>query len=651
MRAYFALVDDLLTWEEFEAKVGAVCKKEGDEDAEIDAARSVAESLGRLHTKIADLKPGPTLCSFFCKVIEKGDIIRFDRDAGRDSGGDLRTGAPSKLIADEDEDSDESLLIMSPDEEPPGLLRRVLVGDETGEAVLMFWDMKVHGTEDIRAGDVIEVAARFRSLSNIIAVDLQEADRDINVSLRKSGIKTIKPVNLRVKILSLNEMNSPDDRSRVYSTGMDGTESLIRAERIDISGETNINLAMRRHFTDAYVWVIDAQLSSSAAERDSDISANPCAGNMNCFAGIRIFNDAISDALKSAGEGAVVNMERLSSRPSRFPQYSAGDDSSASICCPGDDDSTFSKDFVPAEISFDKLALLAESARESESDSNGSGLNGDLFPDDSGPVSVSVIIDDAGYAGSYLRLQRKQSSFQRKSIRTVSKENGSSGFGDLGSDSSAGDDELEGAAEDTIYRTGNIFRVRRCIVSDVSGDKYNSVADGRYLESDKSARSARLVLWGNKAMIPLSKGDIVRIYNCNVRHAKLRDVRDVSGGNFRETGSNAAFEIHAGSNSCVKVLPADYVSGEIVGVIAAYPEGLCIIESESGERYSIKQSDSVVYDPGMLSRLVGCGDVKISGRISGHFIFADSVSSVSRDVSDVINRLETLEEKLRDDKS
>lgn len=563
MRAYHALVDDLLTWEEFEAKVGAVCQKENDEDAETEAARSVAESLGRLHVKIADLKRGPTLCSFFCKVIEKGDIIRFDRDS--------EAGVHSYL------DPDDDLFVTdSPDAEPPGLLRRVLVGDETGEAVLVFRDMKVHGTQDIRVGDVLEVAARFRGFSNVIAVDLQEADKGIDVSLRKSGMKTLKPLNLRVKILSLEER--------------------------DYSGDDNIGNAPRRRFSDAYVWVIDGHVSPSAKGAGSEAEPG-VTGNVNCFARIRVFGDAVAATLREAGEGAVAQISGITQRPSRFAHFSAGDESAASICRYDDDnadnvdnddndDNLFSKDFVPAEVPFERLADL---------------------PDDSGEISVSVRVEDAGHVASYLRPPRKQ---RRR------------GFGDAGygSDAANGDSESAGGAVDEgIYRPENIFRVRRCIVSDAS---------------ERSGISARLVLWGRQAEIPLSNGDIVRVYNCSVRNADLTDTH----GDIKNAAIDAGFEIHAGGNSCVKVMHGDGGYGEISGVIMEFPEGLCIIESGSGDRYTVVAQEKA--QEALLPQFAGCGEVRISGSIAGHVIRAVSVNPVSRGVSDVIKRLENLENKL-----
>ena len=559
MRAYFALVDDLLTWEEFEAKVGAVCTKEGDEDAEEEAARSVAESLGRLHVKIADLRSGPTLSSFFCKVIDIGDIIRFERD----------TGAVGRL-----DPEDDLFVTESPDAEPPGLMRRVLVGDDTGEAVLVFRDMKVHGTQDIRIGDVLEVAVRFKSLSNAAAVDMREAE-NVDLSLRKSGMKTLKPLNLRVKILSLD--------------GADDEAGAVSENSSNLSGSGRDN--PQRHYSEAYVWVIYAD-----------------ACNMNCFARVSVFGDAVAAVLKNAGEGAVVELNGVMQRPSRFVRYFAGAESTAKPCanqCSPDETSSgaFVPADVPAEVSFERLSAL---------------------PEDFGDIAVCVKIEDAGHVSSYLRPPRS-----KRRLR---------GFGSAGCGYDAANAEYEGAGgtDEGIYSSENIFRVRRCIVSDASGgagaDKADAKAEAE--TTDAYPTHARLVLWGRHAATLLSDGDVVRVYNCNVRY----------GDN-----TSSGFEIHAGGNSCVKVVGGDCGNcgrgdefGEICGIILESAEGLCLIESGSGERYTVKVRDAALES--ILAQFAGGGDVIVSGRITEHLIRADAVMPVSRDVSGVVKRLENLED-------
>ncbi|MDD4126752.1 MAG: hypothetical protein PHV39_03590 [Methanomicrobium sp.] len=165
MRAYYALVDDILPWDEFEEEVCSLNLNPDDEESENRAAAEVVLKYGRLHPKISQLSPKPTLNSFFCRVIEKGPVTEFTRS-----------------------------------DNTPGLVTRILAGDDTGEAVLVFWDEKVPGTEEINKGDVLEVAGRFKSLSNIVVVDLRRADC-CSISLREDGIKTLEPSSLRVFVI------------------------------------------------------------------------------------------------------------------------------------------------------------------------------------------------------------------------------------------------------------------------------------------------------------------------------------------------------------------------------------------------------------------------------------------------------------------
>ena len=168
MRAYYALVDDILAWDEFEEVVYALNPDSDDEESEKYAAAEVVRRHGRLHPKISNLSPKPTLNSFFCKVIEKEPLKEFIR-------------------------SDKS----------PGLLTRIIVGDETGEVVLVFWDERAYAAEEINAGDILEVAVRFKNLSNVNVVDLRKADAEI--CLRDGGIKTLKPCYVKALILEKSD--------------------------------------------------------------------------------------------------------------------------------------------------------------------------------------------------------------------------------------------------------------------------------------------------------------------------------------------------------------------------------------------------------------------------------------------------------------
>lgn len=71
MRAYYALVDDLVSEDEFEELVLSYSDGLKPDHDLHSAAALAAGKLGRLHTKIADIKKGPTLISFYCRIIDR----------------------------------------------------------------------------------------------------------------------------------------------------------------------------------------------------------------------------------------------------------------------------------------------------------------------------------------------------------------------------------------------------------------------------------------------------------------------------------------------------------------------------------------------------------------------------------------------------
>ncbi|WOF16555.1 hypothetical protein F1737_07545 [Methanoplanus sp. FWC-SCC4] len=170
MRAYYALVDDLFTWDEFEAAVYDLTGGSDDEESENRASLEIVSEAGRLHPKISKLNSKPTLNSFFGQVIDIAGPREFKRS-----------------------------------DDTPGLVSRILVGDDTGEAVLVFWDEKALCVNEISVGDVIEIAGRVKSRSQIFAVDMQKSD--LKLSLRENGMKTLSQQTVILKILDIGEVS------------------------------------------------------------------------------------------------------------------------------------------------------------------------------------------------------------------------------------------------------------------------------------------------------------------------------------------------------------------------------------------------------------------------------------------------------------
>ena len=144
MRAYYSLVDDLFSFETFQALVEEVAENSGNVFDDRTSAMIVLRRAGRKHQKIARLPDNSTNVHFFAKVLHKGDVTTFTRE-----------------------------------DESPGAVRKVEVGDDSGEVSLVFWDERVSAVEEIGIGDVIEVVGKVESSYEVRVIDLQKTVCDI----------------------------------------------------------------------------------------------------------------------------------------------------------------------------------------------------------------------------------------------------------------------------------------------------------------------------------------------------------------------------------------------------------------------------------------------------------------------------------------
>ena len=122
---HHALVDDLISKEEFEQRVEAKIDECGDLVDEPTAAMLVVSELGRQHVKIKGLAAKSSLFSFFGKVIDKTEPKEFDRADGE-----------------------------------KGWVATLLLGDETGTTRVVLWDEKAGAALEIVPGDVLEIIGR-----------------------------------------------------------------------------------------------------------------------------------------------------------------------------------------------------------------------------------------------------------------------------------------------------------------------------------------------------------------------------------------------------------------------------------------------------------------------------------------------------------
>jgi replication factor A1 len=173
---HYALVDDLISKEEFERRVEAKIDECGDLVDEPTAAMLVIGELGRQHVKIRGLGGKSSLFSFFGKVIDKTEPKEFDRKDGE-----------------------------------KGWVATLLLADETGTTRVVLWDEKAGAAGDIAIGDVLEVIGRHpgRSTTEIYALALRKASCEIACALPKNGAAgeslSAEPVDLDVVLIAQDE--------------------------------------------------------------------------------------------------------------------------------------------------------------------------------------------------------------------------------------------------------------------------------------------------------------------------------------------------------------------------------------------------------------------------------------------------------------
>jgi replication factor A1 len=150
---HYALVDDLITKEEFERRVEVKIEECGDLVDEPTAAMMVVGELGREHVKIKGLLAKSSLFSFFGKIVDKTEPKEFDRPDGE-----------------------------------KGWVATILLGDETGTTRVVLWDQKAGAVLDTAVGEVLEVIGRHpgKSTKEIYALALRKASIEISCSA-KSG--------------------------------------------------------------------------------------------------------------------------------------------------------------------------------------------------------------------------------------------------------------------------------------------------------------------------------------------------------------------------------------------------------------------------------------------------------------------------------
>ena len=192
---HYALVDDLITTEEFQWRVDEKIEECGDLVDEPTAAMMVIGELGRQHVKIKGLSGKSSLFSFFGKIIDKTEPKEFDRADGE-----------------------------------KGWVATLLLGDETGTTRVVLWDEKAGAAVDVAIGDVLEIIGRHpgKSTKEIYALAIRQANCEINCTFPAPGAGpgslSDDPVDLDAVVISVNE---PRSFTRKDGTAHEMVEAVI----------------------------------------------------------------------------------------------------------------------------------------------------------------------------------------------------------------------------------------------------------------------------------------------------------------------------------------------------------------------------------------------------------------------------------------
>ena len=193
MLFHYALVDDLITREEFEQRVEAKIDACGDLVDEPTAAMLVVGELGRAHVRIKGLQGKSSLFSFFAKVMDKTELRVFDRSDGE-----------------------------------KGAVATLLLGDDTGTVRVVLWDERAGAVEEIAQGDVLEVIGRHsgKSAHEIYALALRKASCTIECTVSPNGTERLnaEPVDIDALVIALEE---PRPFTRRDGTGGEMVEAII----------------------------------------------------------------------------------------------------------------------------------------------------------------------------------------------------------------------------------------------------------------------------------------------------------------------------------------------------------------------------------------------------------------------------------------
>jgi replication factor A1 len=190
VRYHYALVDDLISREEFDAKIEQKTNDCGNLVDETAAALLVVRDLGRDHVPISKLYKKSSLFCFFGKILEISKPKEFDKQDG------------SK-----------------------GMVSRMIVGDRTGHVTLVFWDEQAMALIDtFSPGECVEVIGKpGRSAKEIQPLNMRKSMVMIECSREPGSVKAPERRDIVMTLLVCNpvrEYTRRDGTSGSMVTGL-----------------------------------------------------------------------------------------------------------------------------------------------------------------------------------------------------------------------------------------------------------------------------------------------------------------------------------------------------------------------------------------------------------------------------------------------
>ena len=196
MHFHYALVDDLISKEEFERRLEAKMQECGDLIDDVTAAMLVVGELDRQHVKISGLSGRSTLFSFFGKVISVTPPQEFTRqDGGK------------------------------------GWVAHLILADETGQVRAVLWDEKAGAAIEIESGEVLEVigkhAGKLQNDITVLALRKSPCEIDCGMSVHPR-LAPPERKDIRIRILHIEDPKTITRRDGssselIEGCGTDGT--------------------------------------------------------------------------------------------------------------------------------------------------------------------------------------------------------------------------------------------------------------------------------------------------------------------------------------------------------------------------------------------------------------------------------------------